>query len=617
MHRRILQFLAEYLRINAVRRVLSSVDLRPREIASLVLLAVAFAVFEGVGLSLLLPILQFAEDGGTAITESSGGIWRALDSLMTAMHLPVTLPVLLVMAFVPILLRQIVYYLNAWYASLVSNRIGVRLRMKVIDSVLGADPEFFTRHATGPLAGVVISHTTAASQAILAVMKQFSVAILLVLYVLLLLVISVPLTMTAVVFALLVSTVVRSSISRTRAYGIEATKVSQDMIGRIVERLGLVRLIKLRDTGRMESDRIRSWSETMSALSVKQARLGANIEVTADPVLMLSAFVTLYIGIGLLDMRLAQLGLLLFVLNRLNAKVKEFNTWRQAVSTSISGLLLVEDTIADAVQSNRILDGTVEFAGLRDRIVVEDVHFAYPVDPSGTGGAAAEGATVLNGVSFIVPAGSFTAIVGRSGAGKTTLAELLPRLRDVTSGSIRYDGVEIRDFVVGSLRRGIGFLTQTPMLLNETVRANLLYGLGHEPDDSDLLEALERAYCGFVGEFPDGLDTVIGEQGARLSGGERQRLALARVLLEDTSVIVLDEPTSALDSESEGFIQRALADLHGDRTVIVIAHRLATVIQADQLLVMEGGRVVEQGTHDQLVAQDGPYHRLFETQLIK
>ena len=194
--------------------------------------------------------------------------------------------------------------------------------------------------------------------------------------------------------------------------------------------------------------------------------------------------------------------------------------------------------------------------------------------------------------------------------------ELLPRLRDATSGRITYDGTDIKAFDVGTLRRGIGYLTQDAMLFNDTVRENLVYGLGFEPSDGQIRDALEGAHAGFVYDLPKGLETMLGDRGVRFSGGEQQRIALARVLLEDTSMLILDEPTSALDSESETFIQDALATLHGRKTIIVIAHRLATVIQADQLLVIEDGRIVERGTHAELVAQAGAYQKLFQSQLL-
>ncbi|MDO8881026.1 MAG: ABC transporter ATP-binding protein [Coriobacteriia bacterium] len=616
MPSRVSEFLSEYLRINAIRRMLTVVDVRPSEIAGLVSLAVAFAFFEGVGLSLLLPILQYAEGGQTAIIESSGGIWTALSRAMQVFNLPVTLPVLLAMAFVPILMRQVVFYFNAWYSAVVAGRIALRMRMQTLDAILNADPEFFTRHALGKIVGVVLAQANAAGQAVLLVIKQLSVALLMALYIAILLVISVPLTAITAAFAVLVSIVVRSNILRMRDHAMAAARVSQELSSKIVERFAMIRLIKLRDQKTHESDRIADYSETMRDIGVKQARLAANTEVTADPLLMLSAFATLYVGIEVLGMTLAQLGLVLFVLSRLNAKVKEFNAGRQAISQNIAGLQLVNEMTDDAHASNTIERGTVVFKGLKREIVLEDVSFDYPDAHELDGTVISAGKSVLQGVSLTIPAGSFTALVGRSGGGKSTLVELLPRLRDVTTGRILFDGVDIKAFDVGTLRKGIGYLTQSAMLFNDSIRENLVYGLDFEPSEEQLWAALEGAYAAFVYDLPQGLETRIGDRGVRFSGGERQRIGLARVLLEDASILILDEPTSALDSESEEYIQKALADLHGRKTIIVIAHRLATVRQADQLVVIDEGRVVERGTHAELVEKGELYRKLFESQLM-
>jgi len=614
--KKITHFLNEYLRINAVRRMLTIVDVRKSEIAGLVAFAVVFAVFEGIGISLLLPVLQYAEGGQTAIIESSGPIWTALASFMELFNLPVTLPVLLAMAFIPILMRQVVFYFNAWYSAVVSSRIAIRMRMQTLDTVMDADPEFFARHAVGKLVGIVIGQTGAAGAAVLAVIKQLSITLLMLLYVLILLALSVQLTVITTLFAILVSWLVKVNIRKIRDFAVESARVSQEMMGKIVERLGLMRLIKLRDQKQVESDRIRDFSETMRTIGIKQARLGANIEVTADPLLMLSAFITLYIGIAVLGMTLAQLGLVLFVLSRLNAKVKEFNAGRQAISQNMAGLLLMKETTEEAEASNRITGGPVTFEGLKRELVLSGVVFDYPDSYDAEGTLVSSGKGVLKGVSATIPAGSFTALVGRSGAGKSTMVELLPRLREATSGAITYDGTDIKDFHVGSLRRGIGYLTQSAMLFNDTIRDNLVYGLDFEPTDEQIRTALEQAYATFVYDLPQGLETRLGDRGVRFSGGERQRIGMARVLLANTSVLILDEPTSALDSESEAFIQKALADLHGTKTIIVIAHRLATVIKADQLLVVEDGHIVERGTHDELVSKGETYQRLFETQLL-
>jgi ABC-type multidrug transport system fused ATPase/permease subunit len=609
-------FLAEYLRINAIRRMLRIVDVRRLEVAGLLGFAVLFAAFEGLGLSLLLPILQYAEGGTTAITDSPGVIWQVLAWIMDALRLPLTLPVLLVLAFVPILLRQVVFYFNTWYSAIVSSRIGIRMRMQTLRVVMEADPAFFAKNAVGQVVGIVVGQTGVAGNAILAVIRQLSIGLLMALYLAILLVISVPLTIIIGIFALFVSAVVKVNIRKIRDFGIEAARVSQEMMGKIVERLSLMRLIKLRDQEDAESQRIEEFSEEMRVIGIKSARLGALIEVTADPVLMLSVFVTLYIGISVLDMTLAQLGLLLFILNRLNAKVKEFNQGRQAISANIAGLLLVKEMTDDAEESNTIRSGASPFDGLQEEITFENVVFDYPDTSTSAGAVVSTGKRVLHDISLSIPAGSFTALVGRSGAGKSTLVELLPRLRDASSGTITYDGKDIKEFQVGTLRKGIGYLTQSAMLFNDTVYENLVYGLDYVPTEDEIRTALEQAYATFVYDLPQGLETRLGDRGVRFSGGERQRIGLARVLLENTSIIILDEPTSALDSESETFIQNALHELHGKKTVIVIAHRLATVIQADQLLVIEEGRVVERGTHAELVAHEGAYHKLFESQLL-
>jgi len=613
---RIWEFLNEFLRINAIRRLLAIADLRAVELTWLAVLAILFAIFEGIGLSLLLPILQYADGGQASALQSSGFLWQGLSKIMSALNLPVTLPVLLVLAFIPILLRQVVFYVNAWYTAVVVTRVGLKLRMQTFGAVLGADPAFFTRHPVGHLVGVVLGQTAVASAAIQAVIKQLSLALLLLVYIIILLALSVPLTFSILLFAVVVYVAVHINIKHIRSYGEVTARVTQEVWITLVERLGLIRLIKLRDQRGPESERVNGFLTRLRAVDIKQARLAANIEVTADPLLMLSVFVTLYIGIAYLGMTLPQLGLLLFVLSRLNVKVKEFNGGRQAISQNMAGLMMVNELGIDAAGADTIHRGEVPFPGLERELVLADVTFEYPDRRGEDGTTDTRDGPVLKGISLTIPAGSFTALVGRSGTGKSTLVELLPRLRDASGGSISYDGTDIRSFDVGTLRKGIGYLTQDAMLFNETVRENLVYGLDYEPSDEQIREALEGAHAGFVYDLPQGVQTMLGDRGVRFSGGEQQRIALARVLLEDTSILILDEPTSALDSESERFIQDALANLHRRKTIIVIAHRLATVIEADQLLVIEDGRIVERGTHQELVARKGAYQKLFKSQLL-
>jgi ATP-binding cassette subfamily B protein len=206
------------------------------------------------------------------------------------------------------------------------------------------------------------------------------------------------------------------------------------------------------------------------------------------------------------------------------------------------------------------------------------------------------------------------ALVGPSGAGKTTISSLVPRLYDVTSGAVRLSGIDVRDATAASVRESVGVVTQDPHLFHDTLRANLMYARPEATED-EVQASLDQAQIGhLVRDLPDGLDTVIGERGYRLSGGEKQRVALARLMLKAPDVVVLDEATAHLDSESEAAVQRALSETLSGRTSLVIAHRLSTVREADLLLVIDDGRIVEQGTHATLLAQGGLYAELYTTQ---
>ncbi|OLC42193.1 MAG: hypothetical protein AUH43_23180 [Acidobacteria bacterium 13_1_40CM_65_14] len=252
--------------------------------------------------------------------------------------------------------------------------------------------------------------------------------------------------------------------------------------------------------------------------------------------------------------------------------------------------------------------GAAVLAPFGDQIEFRDVGFGYDEGPG----------RIVRGVSFTVSAGQMIAIVGRSGAGKTTLVNLLPRFYDVSSGAIFIDGVDIRDVTLASLRGQIGIVTQDTVLFDDSIASNVAYGSPQATRDE--IEAAARAANAheFIAALPKGYDTMIGERGQRLSGGQRQRLAIARALLKNAPILVLDEATSALDAESELLVQEALANLMLNRTSFVIAHRLSTIRRADAIVVLEHGRVAEIGRHDELLARpEGTYATLYQLQLLE
>ncbi len=379
-----------------------------------------------------------------------------------------------------------------------------------------------------------------------------------------------------------------------------------DLAGLLAEGVRGHRVVKAFNMEKFEHDRFRQATGRHLKVNLRaQALANLSSPVVESLAVVGAAALLVYAGQKIRSESLTAPELIMFLANlfMMYDPVRKLNK----VNLILQEALAAAHRVAGLLESpNEVREkpDAVEIDEIREGIRYENVSFSYRGDER----------TVLDNVTLEVPRGRIVALVGPSGAGKSTLVNLLPRFFDVDQGRVTLDGVDLRDLKLDNLRSHIGLVTQETVLFNDTVRANIAYGRSALPLER-VREAAAAAYADeFVMEMPEGYDTVVGEGGAKLSGGQRQRIAIARALLKNPPILILDEATSQLDSESEALVQKALSNLMEGRTTLVIAHRLSTVTRADRIVVMEEGRIVEKGSHEELVSRGGTYKRLYDLQ---
>jgi ATP-binding cassette subfamily B protein len=522
----------------------------------------------------------------------------------------------------------VVSLLMRWYGAKLGEGIIFDLRRAVFDHVQSMPVAFFTRSQTGALVSRLNNDVLGAQRAFTTTLSGLvsnGIAVALTLGVMFFQ--SWQITLLSLVLVPVFIIPAKRVGRRLAALTKESFDLNAAMNTQMTERfnVGGAMLVKLFGRPETESEEFGRKADRVRSIGITTAMYARTFIVALTLVAGLSQALAYGLGGSLVfggTLTAGTVVTLALLLTRLYGPLTALSNVRVDVMSALVSfqrvfeVLDLRPLIREAENAEELPDGA-------SSIVFRDVEFRYPgaeevslasLEDLARPDHSDNGRTVLHGVSFTVEPGELVALVGHSGSGKTTTASLVPRLYDVTAGSVRIGGVDVRELKLSSLAAHIGMVTQDAHLFHDTVRENLRYARP-EASDEEIWEALDRAQIGdVVRRLESGLDTVVGERGYRFSGGEKQRLAIARVLLKAPPIVILDEATAHLDSESEAAVQDALDTALEGRTSLVIAHRLSTVRRADKILVLEHGRVAETGTHEQLVARGGLYAELYRTQ---
>jgi subfamily B ATP-binding cassette protein MsbA len=543
---------------------------------------------------------------GLVFGGSTGGLLAAFQKNIAVMFRVTELPVwsvILIAAALPAfaVLRGIGDFMSRYYVEWVGNRVVMNIRDQTFGHIQDLSILYFTKTGTGDLISRVTNDTMLVQRAVSTVIGDIAREPFVLMFAIGYLLWLDPLlsVMSLVLFPICIIPVQLFG-RRVRRASREGQEWLAVLVTILEETITGARIVKAFGMEKYEKDRFATRNHSVFSRLMRVAKARASIE----PIIVAISFIGLSLVFlyarlsGMSESDFFTYAAALVVMYQPAKKLSRIHLNIQQSSAAADRIFEILDAPVEVAESTAptVFDETVK------TVTFEKVNFAYEKEP------------VLQDISFEVGAGECIAIVGSSGGGKTTLVSLLPRFFDVTGGRILLNETDIRDLTLHSLRDQIGMVTQETVLFNDTVAGNISYG-HMEASPASIREAARKAYAHeFIMQFPRGYETVIGERGIKLSGGQRQRLAIARAMLRNPPILILDEATSSLDTESERQVQAALDQLMSHRTVFAIAHRLSTIIHAQRILVLDQGRIVEQGTHAALLEKGGLYKRLYDMQ---
>lgn len=575
--------------------------LRPYKIriVKISLLAIVCAFFEAVNLGALVPLLQILNSS----TPPGGMLWDTLTSAFNLLHLELNFINLLVVMGIIFLIGQVILYrkkrmqANLWFS------FSSDLKNTIFKTLLETDIRYHYTERSGKFIDILNRQAEYAATAVFAATEIMTYLFFIVVYTIILLYISVSLTLICLTIALSCMFLLNFLIRRSKVIGIRCNDTNILMNEFITERLGLLKLVKIFSTEQEEIEKLETITRQYTKNNTDFWMNGVKIETFFQIIIFGIALSILYISSVVLSMPLALLLVFIFILIRLTDPLRQINAKRHDLGGELASLGKIDLTLREATTRDTIKSGTAPFVTVNNEIALNHLTFGYT-----------KSVPVIKDFTTTIRKNEMVALVGASGGGKSTLVDLIIRLIEPDTGTITIDGMDIRSFDIRDYHRKIGFVSQESYIFNDTILNNICYGAG----DVSLERATEAARSAnahdFIQQLPSGYSTMLGERGVNLSGGQKQRIALARAIYKKPELLILDEATSALDSESEQVIQQSILAIKNKYTMIAIAHRLSTIENADRILVIESGTIIESGTHAELIAKNGLYTKYYNIQ---
>jgi len=585
-------------------------QIRPykKYIALLVFLFFIASAFEGISIGLLVPLLASLQQ--VQNYDELPKILQFIINFFAQYPLEKQVVISLFFVVVSVLLKNLFLAVSRYLAYWITTRIIVNLRMQVINTLMFVGIGFYNNVKTGDLVEKTIYNTIMTEEIVQNATELIDYFASFTILMALLIIFSWKLTILTIILAAVIALAVSIYINRLSLIGKKFIVNSRELTSTVHESFTGIQVIK---SFNMEKRQTQVINQNLEKTAKNHLRIifgNYMVHIITEALGVIAIGVLFIIAIKISDMNykivLTQLLPFIYILARMLPTLKMINQARGVIVSRWPGFEAVYDIIR--LDNKPIIkDGDETFGGLKNSINFKSVMFSYNNDDK----------YALNNVDFQIPKGKTTAVVGESGAGKSTITNLLLRFYDPQSGNILIDDKPLPNFKISSYRRSIGIVSQDTFIFNDTVSNNIAFGSFEETSQEQVVEAAKRAGAhDFISSLPDGYDTFLGERGIKLSGGQRQRISIARAILKDPEILILDEATSSLDSTTEQQIHSAITELSQNRTVVVIAHRLSTIKNADQIIVLNDGRVSEIGNEEELLSDKGEYYKLTQASII-